>query len=76
MTPRLPVVSGTEAIRAFERLAWRVERRRGSHVCMVKDGMPATLSIPDHDELSIGTLRKLIKLAEVTVDQFAAALKK
>lgn len=37
---------------------------------MVKDGSPANLCIPQHKELSIGTLRALIRDAGVTVGEF------
>jgi hypothetical protein len=33
-----------------------------------------SLSIPDHRELAPGTLRKLIRLAGMTVDEFREAL--
>ena len=46
--PPLPAVSGQEVVRAFESFGWKVARRRGSHVVMIKDGELATLSIPDH----------------------------
>ena len=42
----------------------------GSHVVMVKTGVRANLSIPQHKELSIGTLRALVKGAGLTVEQF------
>jgi predicted RNA binding protein YcfA (HicA-like mRNA interferase family) len=35
----LPVVSGLEAIRAFERAGWRRARQKGSHVSLVKSGV-------------------------------------
>jgi predicted RNA binding protein YcfA (HicA-like mRNA interferase family) len=41
---------------------------------MVKTGSEVTLSIPNHKELDRGTLRKLIKLADLTVDDFLALL--
>jgi len=37
---------------------------------MAKPGHPYTLSIPQHDELGIGLLRKLIKHAGLTVEEF------
>jgi hypothetical protein len=37
---------------------------------MVKAGMRANLSIPQHKELSVGTLRALIRNAELSVDEF------
>jgi hypothetical protein len=41
---------------------------------MIKKGMRANLSIPQHRELSIGTLRVLIRNAEMTVEQFLELL--
>jgi hypothetical protein len=37
---------------------------------MTKPGQRAKLSIPQHKELSIGTLRSLIRLAGLTVEEF------
>jgi predicted RNA binding protein YcfA (HicA-like mRNA interferase family) len=71
---KLPVVSGREAVRAFERLGWTVARQSGSHVVLTKAGEIATLSVPEHAEVAKGTLRGLIRSAGITVDQFVAAL--
>ena len=67
---RLPVLSGAEAVKVFQKSGWSVDRRRGSHVILVKDGHPATLSIPDHKELAKGTLRSLIRAAGMNTDDF------
>jgi predicted RNA binding protein YcfA (HicA-like mRNA interferase family) len=71
--PRLPIVSGREAVRAFQSLGWEVARQSGSHIILVKEGHPATLSVPDHDEVAKGTLRGLIRSAGLTVEEFIAA---
>ncbi|MEK6823326.1 MAG: type II toxin-antitoxin system HicA family toxin [Nanoarchaeota archaeon] len=70
----LPVVSGQEARKAFERLGWQFVRQVGSHMILTKQGMWASLSVPDHREVDRGTLRKLIRLAGITVEEFIAAL--
>jgi predicted RNA binding protein YcfA (HicA-like mRNA interferase family) len=36
VTPRQPVVSGAELVRALERAGWTVVRQRGSHVRLKK----------------------------------------
>ena len=72
--PELPVVSGREARQVFERLGWTFRRQAGSHMILTKAGSLVSLSIPDHRELAPGTLRKLIRLATVSVDEFRAAL--
>jgi len=41
---------------------------------LTKAGSVVSLSIPDHRELAPGTLRKLIRLATVGVEEFRAAL--
>ena len=71
----LPVVSGSEATRAFERAGWQRARQKGSDVSLVKSGVSVNLSIPLHRELDRATLRKLIRLAGLSVDQFDALLR-
>ncbi|MEP6708043.1 MAG: type II toxin-antitoxin system HicA family toxin [Pyrinomonadaceae bacterium] len=73
MMASLPVLSGNEVVRAFERLGWNVVRQSSSHIIMTKEGEVATLSIPDHKEVAKGTLRSLIRSANVTIDQFVNA---
>jgi predicted RNA binding protein YcfA (HicA-like mRNA interferase family) len=68
--PKLPVVSGAEAVKAFERAGWRNDRQRGSHIVMLKFGEIASLSIPQHRELAPGTLRSLIRAAGMSTEEF------
>jgi predicted RNA binding protein YcfA (HicA-like mRNA interferase family) len=72
--PRLPVLSGREVVRVFELLGWEVARQSGSHIILVKEGHIATLSVPDHREVAKGTLRSLIRTADLTVAEFCAAI--
>jgi predicted RNA binding protein YcfA (HicA-like mRNA interferase family) len=67
-------ISGKEAARAFERAGWSPVGQVGSHLVLVKKGHRANLSVPQHRELSTGTLRALIRAAGLTVDQFLAYL--
>ncbi len=71
---QLPVVSGAQAVRAFAKGGWTKDRQRGSHVVMLKSDRNVSLSIPQHRELSPGTLRALIRAAGMTVEQFVALL--
>ena len=41
---------------------------------MTKQGERANLSIPQHKELSVGTLRSLIRAAGISVDEFLELL--
>jgi predicted RNA binding protein YcfA (HicA-like mRNA interferase family) len=60
-------ISGKEAVKVFQKLGWQKIGQVGSHVVMVKSGMKANLSIPQHKELSVRTLRALIRNAGLTV---------
>ncbi len=73
--PSVPVVSGREAVRAFQKLGWEFARQRGSHIVLVKSGSIVSLSVPDHREVAKGTLRALIRDAGLTVEQFIAAIR-
>jgi predicted RNA binding protein YcfA (HicA-like mRNA interferase family) len=70
VTPALPILSGREVVRRFEQLGWRVVRRQGSHVILIRPGSGATLSVPDRREVARGTLRALIRASGLTVDEF------
>ena len=70
--PLLPTLSGREVVRAFAKDGWQMARQRGSHIILVKNGHPATLSVPDHKEVAKGTLRSLIRSSGLTVEQFTA----
>jgi predicted RNA binding protein YcfA (HicA-like mRNA interferase family) len=72
--PKLPVISGSEAVKAFVRAGWRVDRQRGSHVVLLKPGQLASLSVPQHRELAPGTLRSLIRASGLTVEAFTELL--
>ena len=69
----LPSLSGSEVVRVFKTFGWNVARQSGSHIIMTKDGAMATLSVPNHKAVAIGTLRGLIRAANLTVDEFSAA---
>jgi predicted RNA binding protein YcfA (HicA-like mRNA interferase family) len=72
--PQLPVISGREARRAFEKAGWVFNRQRGSHMVLIHTSVPVNLSIPDHRELDRGLLRGLIRAAGLTVEQFIELL--
>jgi len=71
---RLGNISGKEAAKAFQQVGWTAVGQVGSHLVMIKPGVRVNLSIPQHKELSVGTLRALIGHAGLTVDEFLALL--
>jgi predicted RNA binding protein YcfA (HicA-like mRNA interferase family) len=71
----LPILSGKEIVKIFESLGWEMSRQRGSHIIMTKEGEIVTLSVPNHKEVARGTLRSLIRSANLTVEEFIKAVK-
>ncbi len=70
--PKLPVMSGREVVRVFEKHGWEIARQRGSHIILVKTGENTTLSVPDHKEVAKGTLRGLVRAAGMTIQEFCS----
>ena len=72
--PKLPVVSGRAARKAFEKTGWVFDRQKGSHMILGRADSPGLLSIPDHRELDTGLLRGLIRDSGISVEEFVALL--
>jgi predicted RNA binding protein YcfA (HicA-like mRNA interferase family) len=71
----LPNLNGSQVVKVFEKFGWSVSRQRGSHIIMTKDGEIVTLSVPNHREVAKGTLRSLIRSANLTAEEFIIKLK-
>ena len=72
---KLPVVSGSEAVKAFGRAGYELDEQHGSHMILRHTDLPhRRLSVPNHKELGKGTLRALIREAGLTVEEFAKLL--
>ena len=61
-------------MKAFQKAGWQKLGQVGSHVVMIKPGVRVNLSIPQHRELSVGTLRALIRNSGLTVEEFLELL--
>jgi predicted RNA binding protein YcfA (HicA-like mRNA interferase family) len=71
---KLANISGKDASKAFQKAGWQPVGQVGSHLVLIKPGAKANLSIPQHKELSVGTLRALIRAAAMTVEEFLELL--
>jgi predicted RNA binding protein YcfA (HicA-like mRNA interferase family) len=69
--PKLPRISGAEAVRALERLGFAVARQKGSHV-VLRRGESGCV-VPLHRELKTGTLAGALRQAGVSAEEFIAA---
>ncbi len=69
--PKLPRISGSEAIRILKRLGFDQVRQSGSHVVLRRDHKGCV--VPLHKELKVGTLAGLLRQADVSVEEFISA---
>ncbi len=67
--PKLPHISGREAVRAMQKLGFEVTRQKGSHIVMKRgaDGC-------NHSEIKIGTLAGVLRQAGISAAEFIDAL--
>ena len=70
---KLPVCSGSDAVRVFKKLGYEVDHQTGSHMILRHASM-RRLTVPNHRELAKGTLRALIREAGITKEQFTELL--
>jgi predicted RNA binding protein YcfA (HicA-like mRNA interferase family) len=68
---RLGPLSARREVRALEKLGFRFRRQRGSHASFVHpDGRIVTIPMHSGRETARGTLREIIRVAGVSVDEF------
>jgi len=71
---KLPSVSEKIAVKAFTKIGYNVVRQKGSHVRLLHPNRKP-LTIPNHRLLGKGLLRKLLRDARLSVDDFIDLLK-
>ncbi|AEJ20800.1 type II toxin-antitoxin system HicA family toxin [Gracilinema caldarium] len=67
---KLPRISGRQAITALQKAGFTVIRQTGSHIVLKRSDPFAQLVVPDHKELDTGTLRAIIRQANISVNEF------
>ena len=70
---RLPVLSGDELVSVMTRIGYNWHHTTGSHMILVHPSR-RRLSVPRHRELDRGLLRRLIRDAGLTLEEFAELL--
>ena len=70
--PRLPRVSGQQAIKTLEHIGFVQIRQRGSHVVLRRRTPEGDVGcvVPLHRELAVGTLLGILKQAKVSPEEF------
>ncbi len=59
---------------ALGKVGFYVKRQESSHIVLRRDNPFGQLVVPDHKELDRGTLRGIIRLAGVSVEEVAKLL--
>ena len=64
-------MSGRQVVKALAKVGYIKDRQKGSHIVLRQVQSPhRRLVVPDHKEMAKGTLRKIIKQAGLTVEEF------
>ncbi len=72
---RLPMLKSRQVIRALEIAGYQVVRQRGSHARFRhEDGRVVTVPIHPHQDIGRGLLRKILRDADLTPDEFLELL--
>lgn len=73
--PKLPIISGMEAVKALSKIGYEADHQTGSHIILRQNKYPhRRLTVPNHKEIAKGTLRGLIKQAGLTLEEFIELL--
>ena len=71
--PKLPSISALKAIKCFEKIGYEVVRQKGSHI-RLHHPSKNPLTVPQHKTLGTGLLRKLLRDAELSIEEFSSLL--
>ena len=71
---RLPQVSGSDVVRALQKLGFSVRRQHGSHIIMRRDTPFAQTVVPNHRQIDRGTLRAILRQTDLSLDEFSKHL--
>jgi predicted RNA binding protein YcfA (HicA-like mRNA interferase family) len=66
---RIPLLSGEKVLKALKRMGYYVRDQKGSHIHL-RHPMKRPITVPNHDPVARGTLRAILKDAEITVEEF------
>jgi predicted RNA binding protein YcfA (HicA-like mRNA interferase family) len=74
--PKLPVLSGKEIIKALGKIGFIEARQKGSHVILKKRTLTYEVGcvVPLHKEVAMGTLKGILKQANVSQEEFLMVL--
>ena len=71
---KLPIMSGSDMVKAMSKIGYYVRDQRGSHIHL-RHPFKKPLTIPNHKEIARGTVKAILKDAEVSTEEFIKLLK-
>lgn len=71
---KLPSISGKNCVKALQKVGFYFKRRESSHVILRRDDPFAQVVVPDHQELAKGTLKAILRDADLSVEEFILLL--
>ena len=71
---KLPRISGNKCIDALKKAGFYFKRQKGSHIVLRRNKPFTQVVIPNHKELDRGTLRSIIRIANLSIDEFVKLL--
>ncbi|BAZ50741.1 YcfA family protein [Nostoc sp. NIES-4103] len=71
---KLPSISGKDCVNALQKIGFYQKRQQSSHIILRRDEPFAQVVVPDHQELAKGTLRAIIRDADLSIEEFIALL--
>jgi predicted RNA binding protein YcfA (HicA-like mRNA interferase family) len=78
MSPKLPRATCEQLIRALRRAGFEEQRQRGSHLHLRRESDGKRITVPMHKGVTVptGTLRAILRDANISIDEFHELLKK
>ena len=71
---RLPVVSWSDVATVLKRAGFVYDRQKGSHMVYYHPETNRTVVFPKHKEIKRGTLREILREADITLEKFRELL--
>lgn len=66
----LPIISGQQCVKVLEKVGFYVRRQKGSHIILRRNDPFGQVTVPNHKTLDRGTLRSIIRSADLSIEQF------
>ncbi|MGH7491163.1 MAG: type II toxin-antitoxin system HicA family toxin [bacterium] len=76
MSEKLPRIDCQQLIRVLERAGFKKKRQKGSHLHMWRESDKKRVTVPVHPgkDMPTGTLRSILRDAEISIDKFRELL--